>query len=62
MQVTGDPQFGLYASRYMLPLHIHALGTALLASRSLMDLCQRIERFGSFLAQTVVFYVEPWGE
>ena len=58
VQATGDPQFGLYASRYMLPLHIHALGTALLASRSLMDLCLRIERFGSFLAQTVVFYVE----
>lgn len=55
---TEDPRFGLYASRYMLPSHIHALGTALIASRSLMDVCRRIERFGSFLAQTVVFYVE----
>ena len=55
---TGDPRFGLYASRYMLPSHIHALGTALLASRSLMDVCLRIERFGSFLASTADFKVE----
>lgn len=54
---TGDPRFGLYASRYMLPAHIHALGTAMLASRTLMDLCLRVERFGSFLAQTATFYV-----
>jgi len=54
---TGDPRFGLYASRYMLPSHIHALGSAMLASRNLMDMCHRIERFGAFLAQTVVFYV-----
>ena len=40
-EATGDPRFGLYASRYMLPTHIHALGTAMLASRSLMDLCLR---------------------
>ena len=58
---TGDPRFGLYASSYMLPVHIHALGTALLASRSLMDLCRRIERFGSFLAKTVAFYVDTKG-
>lgn len=60
-EATGDPQFGLYASRYMLPVHIHALGTALLASRSLMDLCRRVERFGSFLARTVVFYLDTQG-
>ena len=61
-KATNDPRFGLYASRYMLPTHIHALGTALLASRSLMDLCRRIERFGAFLAQTVVFYVDETAE
>ncbi|MEP6390392.1 MAG: AraC family transcriptional regulator ligand-binding domain-containing protein [Halioglobus sp.] len=55
---TGDAQFGLYASRYMLPSHIHALGTALLASSSLMDFCVRIERFGPFLGNTVSFYVD----
>jgi AraC-like DNA-binding protein len=58
VEATGDPRFGLYASRYMLPSHIHALGTAMLASRSLMDLCLRVERFGLFLAQTAAFYVE----
>jgi AraC-like DNA-binding protein len=58
VQATNDPQFGLYASRYMLPAHIHALGSAMLASNSLMDMCQRIERFGSFLASTVEFYLE----
>jgi AraC-like DNA-binding protein len=42
----------------MLPSHIHALGTAMLVSRSLMDLCLRVERFGLFLAQTAAFYVE----
>jgi AraC-like DNA-binding protein len=57
-EATGDPRFGLYASRYMLPSHIHALGTALLASRSLLDACLRIERFGSFLANTAEFKVE----
>ncbi|MFK8049465.1 MAG: AraC family transcriptional regulator [Halioglobus sp.] len=57
-EATGDPQFGLYASRYMLPAHIHALGSAMLASNSLMDMCQRIERFGSFLASTVEFYLD----
>jgi AraC-like DNA-binding protein len=57
-EATGDLQFGLYASRFMLPAHIHALGSALLASQSLMDVCRRIERYGAFLAQTVVFYVE----
>ena len=57
-EATADPQFGLYASRYMLPAHIHALGSAMLASNSLMDMCQRIERFGSFLASTVDFYLD----
>lgn len=57
-EATGDPQFGLYASRYMLPAHIHALGSAMLASNSLLDMCQRIERFGSFLASTVDFYLD----
>ena len=58
VETTGDPRFGLYASRYMLPSHIHALGTAMLASRSLMDLCLRVERYGLFLAQTAAFYVQ----
>ena len=58
VEATNDPRFGLYASRYMLPSHIHALGSAMLASRNLMDMCNRIERFGAFLAQTVVFYVD----
>lgn len=57
VEETGDAQFGLYASRYMLPSHIHALGTALLASSTLMDFCVRIERFGLFLGNTVSFYV-----
>ncbi|MEP4149202.1 MAG: AraC family transcriptional regulator [Halioglobus sp.] len=58
LEATGDPQFGLYASRYMLPAHIHALGSAMLASHSLMDMCLRIERFGSFLASTAEFYLD----
>jgi len=58
VEATGDPQFGLYASRYMLPAHIHALGSAMLASHSLMDMCQRIERFGLFLASTVEFHFD----
>lgn len=52
-KATDEPQLGLYASRYMLPAHIHALGSAMLATNSLMDMCQRIERFGSFLASTL---------
>ena len=58
VEQTGDARFGIYASRFMLPTHLHALGTALIASRSLMDLCLRVERYGTFLGQTATFYVE----
>ena len=57
-EATADPYFGLYASRFMLPAHIHALGGALLASRSLEDFCERLQRYGRFLAGTVDFRFE----
>jgi AraC-like DNA-binding protein len=54
-EATGESDFGLYASQFMLPAHIHALGTAMLASRTLLDMCERVTRYGAFLANTVSF-------
>lgn len=55
---TGDPYFGIYASKYMLPSHIHALGSALLSSSTLLDFCERMARFTRFVAKTADFYVD----
>lgn len=62
VEATGDPCFGLYASGYMRPGHIHALGTALLSSSTLLEYCQRIERFGTFLSKSADFFIEEQDE
>lgn len=62
VEATKDPYFGLYASRFMLPSHIHALGGALLSSNSLLDFCKRIVRFGRFVAHSADFYLQTNGD
>ena len=42
VEARDDPQFGLYASRYMLPAHIHAPGSAMLASHSSEQLLEKL--------------------
>ena len=57
VEATNDPYFGLYASKYMLPNHIHALGASLLASKNLFSFLQHFEKYNRFIADTVDFKV-----
>jgi AraC-like DNA-binding protein len=44
-EVTHDPYFGLSVGRFVHASNMHALGYALMASNTLMDLCERLTRY-----------------
>jgi len=50
-EATGDPYFGLWVAKFFHVSNAHALGHALLASNSLLDLCKRLERYFRLLSQ-----------
>ena len=54
VEATGDPYFGLSVARHIHATNIHALGYALMASRSLWEFCLRLERYFAIVSQAVV--------
>jgi len=55
---TGDPYFGLSVARFIHASNIHALGYALMASRTLWEFCLRLERYFAIVSQSVVLRAE----
>jgi AraC-like DNA-binding protein len=58
VETTGDPYFGLSVARYIHASNIHALGYALMASRTLWEFCLRLERYFAIVSQAAVLRVE----
>jgi AraC-like DNA-binding protein len=56
--VTRDPYFGLTVAKFIRVSNIHALGYALLASKTLLDFCLRLERYFALVTQSVEVRVE----
>jgi len=55
---TGNPYFGLSVARYIHASNIHALGYALMASRTLWEFCLRLERYFAIVSQGAVLRLE----
>lgn len=51
VDVTHDPYFGLTVAKFVHTSNLHALGHALLASSTLLDFCQRLERYFRLVSQ-----------
>jgi len=58
VEATHDPYFGLTVGRFIHVSNIHAVGYALMASRSLLDFCLRLERYFAIVSQTAAVRVE----
>jgi AraC-like DNA-binding protein len=56
--VTHDPYFGLTVAKFIHASNIHAVGYALLASKTLLDFCLRLERFFAVVSQSAALRVE----
>jgi hypothetical protein len=50
VDLTGDPCFGLAVGRSINLTHMHALGHALATSATLMEFCQRLQRFWTLMS------------
>ena len=61
VDATNDPYFGLTVSRFIHASNIHAVGFALMASRTLLDFCLRLERYFAIVSQSAVLRVERNG-
>lgn len=63
VEVTRDPYFGLTVAKFVHAANMHALGYALLASTTLMDFCQRLERYFRLVSEVAeVQVIENGGE
>jgi AraC-like DNA-binding protein len=58
VELTADPYFGLSVARYIHASNIHALGYALMASRTLWDFVKRLERYFAIVSQSAVLRVD----
>jgi len=58
VEATGDQYFGLTVAKFIRVSNIHALGYALLASKTLLDFCLRLERYFALVTQSVALRVE----
>lgn len=58
VDMTHDPYFGLTVARFIHVSNVHALGYALMASRTLLDFCLRLERYFAIISQAAVLRVE----
>jgi AraC-like DNA-binding protein len=56
--VTRDPYFGLTVAKFIRVSNIPALGYALLASKTLLDFCLRLERYFALVTQSVTLRIE----
>lgn len=50
VEVTGDPCFGLWASRFVNPTTFYAMGYAILASSTIRDALERTKRYARFVS------------
>ena len=53
VQVTGDPYFGLAVAGALQVSNLHALGHAIAASDTLLDVCRRVERYFRMISEAV---------
>ncbi|PRC91143.1 AraC family transcriptional regulator [Solimicrobium silvestre] len=51
VEVTNNPYFGLIVAKLIQANNLHALGYALASSSTLMDFCQRLERYFRLVSQ-----------
>lgn len=58
LDLTRDPYFGLTVGRFIHVSNFHAVGYALMASRTLMDFCLRLERYFPVVTLAADFTVE----
>lgn len=58
VEVTHDPYFGLTVGRFIHVSNLHAVGYALMASRTLLDFCLRLERYFAIVSQSTTVRVE----
>lgn len=58
VEVTHDAYFGLTVGRFIHASNLHAVGHALMASRSLLDFCLRLERYFAIVSQSATVRVE----
>jgi AraC-like DNA-binding protein len=61
VEETGDPYFGLTVARFIHASNIHALGYALMASRTLWDFCLRLQRYFAIVSQAALMRTERTG-
>jgi AraC-like DNA-binding protein len=58
VDVTQDPYFGLTVAKFIHASNIHAVGYALLASKTLLDFCLRLERYFALVSQSAMLRTE----
>jgi len=61
-EATGDPAFGLYASRFVEQTTFHALGYAVMASGSLREAFERFARYGRLVSDAGASILEVAGD
>lgn len=57
-EATGNPYFGLTVANFLQASHFHALGYALLASKTLREFCLRLSRHLALVSQSADLRVE----
>jgi AraC-like DNA-binding protein len=62
VDVTGDPCFGLWASRFVNQTTFHALGFAVFASRTLRDAFERFARHGRLVSDVAEIQLRRVGQ
>jgi AraC-like DNA-binding protein len=62
VDATGDPAFGLEASRFVAQTTFHALGYAVLASMTLKDAFERIVRYRRLIGDILELRLEEAGD
>src|SRR5215470_10791199 len=62
VEATGDPAFGLFASRYLTFPTFQALGAAVLASASVKDAFQRLVRYSRIVSDAAEHRLEAAGD
>ena len=62
VEATGDPAFGLYASRFVNQTTFHALGYAIMASTTLREAMARNVRYGRLISDAAESRLEEQGD
>ena len=61
VEATGDPAFGLFASRFVTQTTFHALGYAVMASSTLREAVERNVRYGRLVSDAAACRLEEEG-